>query len=407
MNNRQSPFFSPIPQRNHLAYVGQRSLPELSPPREFQSPSMGNLSLSQNSIMMPSSMPFYPGYQIPVLAISVKKRKNVEDSKILRHIEKQNQMIEQLAFKLGEQQRDYFDREKRDLEEKLRMMQMESNLKLQEMKIREMMTNNQNKSEEKFEKKKKPREKNRYLDILGQILLTKEVRKKGDLIEPKESDESNLEIDYRRSRRDSPRKQSNFPNDSPRKQRNFPNDSPIEQGNFSNRLQLDLSPHNNNNLNNFNPMENNNYYGQGSSNREFHPDSPTKINYQSPQSPRGHFPIPNGNYSPNKPFIPLGESPPSPYRNPYYGNHGHAYPMQHGNHYPYHPNHNPYAYGNYHHGYPMQYVQPFPQGQNLQKGPTLPNEEVTRRKKKRTTTIKKKKEEEDEAEQAPEEEKKP
>ncbi len=271
-------------------------------------------------------------------------------------------MIEQLAFKLEEQQKTYFDRDKRELEDKLKLVQMESNLKIQEMKMREM-AQAKPQYEEKEEKKKKSKVKKGYLDMLGKLILDQDVREKGDVLGIEDSEESE-DSNYDTPKRESPAKKENR---NPR------------------RLHLNLSP-------------------RGPNYQTKNPDSPSRKMFYSPRT----------DYYTNR--IPLDDSPPSPYRNPYYGHPGYPmprnnyphYPNQHHPPYPY-PNPNPYN-GNFSNQYPNQYGQFYGQpNPNMPQGSMVfdNEEDPAKRKKKRGQTIRRKKGDENLPENQLEEEKKP
>ena len=357
----------PLHQQRPLAYVGQRSLPELNSSRDL-SPPFANFPVAQKPILPSTNLPFFPGYQMAI-QISPERRKNKkEESKLLSHIERQNQMLEKLALKIGEQQNSYLDRERRDLEEKYRLMQMENNLRMQEIKLQEMMEKN-TKREEK-PKKKKPREKNQYMDMLSKLILAKGSLKKSKLLDLIE-DESSEEDEYQTARNHSPSKLNGLDHFQFGNNRNF-NPVSLPSGRIYKQDQGPMA---------YSPT------------KRLFPDSPTRLNYQSP---RANYPMRNynGGYSPyRQPMDPSGYSPThSPVRNGYYPGAQFQYRQN-----PYSPTNNQYQY-------PNPYGQPsYPSyGQynpNEAKGDIqlLSEEELLKRKKKREQTLKKKKEEDEQA----------
>ena len=98
-----------------------------------------------------------------------------EEKKLMRLIKKQNNMIERLADRLGEQQRSIAEREKREMEERLRIIELENTIKEEESKRRELERLGSFKKEKKSKAhlKKQPS----LLDFFGKMVIAKSLGK--------------------------------------------------------------------------------------------------------------------------------------------------------------------------------------------------------------------------------------
>ncbi len=108
---------------------------------------------------------------MPTPMVSSRRMNDEDDTKLMRIIRKQNDMIERLADRLGEQQRSLAEKQKRDMEEKLRMLELETTIRQEEARKLELERLESTKKHKKLKKlhKRQPS----LMDFFGKMILAK------------------------------------------------------------------------------------------------------------------------------------------------------------------------------------------------------------------------------------------
>lgn len=112
---------------------------------------------------------------LPPVVVAAKLRKQKqEENHLMSYLNQQNMMLELLSSRIGQQQRDYMDKQRRDLNERLRMLEMENALKLQEYELLEMEAQEMHRRPKDSEKTKKKKKKaNQFSGLLEKLMFKK------------------------------------------------------------------------------------------------------------------------------------------------------------------------------------------------------------------------------------------
>jgi hypothetical protein len=108
----------------------------------------------------------------PLASIALYQKNQAEENHLMSYINQQNQMLQMLSSRIGQQQREYVEKQKRDLSEKLKVLEMENALKMQEYELLELEAQHMHRRPTEKQKKKKKKQSN-FSGLLEKVMFKK------------------------------------------------------------------------------------------------------------------------------------------------------------------------------------------------------------------------------------------